>query len=100
VAKVVWTEQAYEDLEAIFEYISHDSLKYAQLLIEKILMSVKRLEIFPESGRIVSELNEKHIRELIVGNYRIIYRTKHECVEILTVRHSATKLNLSNIQSN
>ena len=39
MAKVVWTEQAYDDLEAIFEYISHDSVKYAQLLIEKILIN-------------------------------------------------------------
>lgn len=95
MAKVVWTEQAYEDLEAIFEYISHDSVKYAQLLIEKILISVKRLELFPESGRIVPERNEKHIREVIVGNYRIIYRLRSDWVELLMVRHGASRLDIS-----
>jgi addiction module RelE/StbE family toxin len=97
LVKVIWTEQAYEDLEAIFEYISRDSIKYAQLLIEKILTSVKRLELFPESGRIVPECNKKHIRELIVGSYRVIYRTRYECVDILTIRHGATRIDLSHI---
>jgi toxin ParE1/3/4 len=100
LAKIVWTDQAYEDLETIFEYISHDSVRYAQLLIEKILMAVRRLELFPESGRIVPERNEKHIREVIVGSYRIIYRVRRECVDILTVRHGATRIDFSGIERN
>jgi toxin ParE1/3/4 len=97
VAKVVWTKQAYEDLEAIFEYISHDSVKYAQLLVEKILMAVKQIELFPESGRVVPERNEKHIREVIVGSYRIIYRVRSDYVELLMVHHGASRLDLTEV---
>jgi len=33
------------------------------------------------------------IREVILGNYRIVYRTKQEFVEILTIYHGARLLN-------
>ncbi len=95
MAKIVWTEQAYEDLEAIFRYIRRDSERYARLFAEKILSSVKRLELMPESGRIVPEINKKYIRELIIGNYRIIYRTTKNQVAILTIRHGARLFTLS-----
>ncbi len=32
---VIWSEIANEDLEAISEYISHDSIAYAERVIEK-----------------------------------------------------------------
>ncbi len=97
MAQVVWTEQAYEDLEAIFNYIRHDSLKYAQLLAEKILLAIKRLERFPKSGRIVPERDEHTIREILVGSYRVVYRTRDEAVEILMIRHSAARMDVGGL---
>jgi len=48
------------------------------------------LKTLPESGRVVPELGISQIRELIEGNYRIVYRLlSKELVEILTVHHSA-----------
>lgn len=44
----------------------------------KVFEAVDRLELFPESGRVVPELNRKEIREVIIGNYRIIYRIREE----------------------
>jgi len=95
MVKIVWTEQAYEDLKAIFGYIRRDSERLARLSVEKILTAVKRLEFMPESGRIVPEIDKKHIRELIVGKYRIIYRNTEKCVDILTIRHGARLFTLS-----
>jgi len=95
MVKIVWTEQAYEDLEAIFRYIRRDSEKYARLFAEKILSSVKRLEFMPESGRLVPEIDKKHIREMISGKYRIIYRTTENRIDILTIRHGARLFTLS-----
>ena len=48
-----------------------------------------RLIDFPQSGRIVPEIGDRSIREIILGNYRIIYRLRSEAVEILTVHHGA-----------
>ena len=35
--------------------------------------AVKRLEIFPRSGRIVPEIGQEDIREILFGSYRIVY---------------------------
>ena len=49
----------------------------------------------PELGRIVPELELENIRELIEGNYRIIYRkSEKQIIEILTIHHSARDFNV------
>ncbi len=65
----------------------------------KVFEAVDRVELFPESGRIVPELKRKEIREIILGNYRIIYRIKGELVEILTVYHSSRLLDVNEIKN-
>ena len=99
MAKIKWTPQSLDDVEAITNFIVRDSTYYAGIFTIKVFESVERLELFPESGRIVPELNHKEIREIILGNYRIIYRVKEEIVEILTVYHSARLLEIENIEN-
>lgn len=89
---VCWTDSAVADLERIQSYIAADSNAYAQALMLEILTAVDRLESFPESGRIVPEINHTKVRELIVGNYRIIYELKSRKIYILTVVHGARLL--------
>jgi toxin ParE1/3/4 len=71
---IAWSKLAYNDIDQIYEYISKDSSFYARKTIEKIIRQVESLDKFPESGRIVPEFDNKVIRELIEGNYRIVYR--------------------------
>jgi addiction module RelE/StbE family toxin len=90
MVKIVWTNYAYRDLKDIFDYISKDSKKYALLQIDRIKKKVKILYKNPKSGRIVPEINHNNIRELIEGNYRIIYLIKStERIDILSIFHSA-----------
>ena len=92
MAQVRWTPQAADDLDAIAEFIARDSPHFASLFVADILQTVERLIDFPESGRIVPEIGNKSIREVILGSYRIIYRRHNEAVEILTVYHGARLL--------
>lgn len=86
---VVWTDQALEDLDSICLYIARDAPRVAQLFAGRVFDAVDRLEMFPESGRIVPEIGDPNLREVIFGNYRILYRFRKEIVEILTVHHGA-----------
>lgn len=86
--KVVWTEQAYEDINSICEYISKDSRFYAYSFAEKVMEAGDSLSKLSNRGRIVPELSIDSIRELFVFEYRIIYRVKKDLVEILTVIHA------------
>ncbi len=92
MADVRWTPQASDDLESIARFISRDSPRYAQLIVIDIVGAIDRLSTFPQSGRIVPERNDPALREIIQGQYRIVYRTKPDLVEILTVHHGARLL--------
>lgn len=59
------TEKALSDLAAIGEFIARDSEKYAKATIRNIFETFKYVENFPELGRIVPEINNKSIREVI-----------------------------------
>ena len=92
MVKVIWTEYAIEDLRLIHEYISKDSKRYADRFIEKLFERVDQLESFPKSGRVVPEFNSDSIRELIEGNYRVVYKISSSQVAIIRVHHAARQL--------
>ena len=93
MVKIKWSNNAIQDLLDISEYIARDSLKYAKKTTQSIFTSAKILKGNPKSGRIVPELSNSNIRELVRGNYRIIYLVKtDDSIDILTVHHSAREL--------
>ncbi len=65
MTKLRWTTQAVEDVEAIRKFIANDSDAYADLVVARLLEAVGRLELFPRSGRIVPELADPQLREII-----------------------------------
>ncbi len=92
MVKLIWTEFALDDLKLIHEYISLDSKQYADRFIEKIIIRVDQLYNFPTSGRKVPEFNLESIRELIEGNYRIIYKITSTQISIVRIHHAARQL--------
>jgi len=91
--KVVWTERALKDLKNIGEFISKDSLHYARLTLENLINLDSLIAENPKMGRIVPEIHNKDIREIIKGNYRIIYQIrKNRSIYILTVFHTSRLL--------
>ncbi|MCL6446807.1 MAG: type II toxin-antitoxin system RelE/ParE family toxin [Armatimonadetes bacterium] len=92
MAQITWTKQALDDLDTICLYIANDSPRFAELFAFKVFQAVERLADFPFSGRVVPEIEQENIREIVMGNYRIIYRASYEEVEVLTVYHSARLL--------
>jgi addiction module RelE/StbE family toxin len=95
MVKLIWTDQAINDLGDIGNYIAENSEKYAKLTVKKLFERPEILKTFPQAGRIVPEKNEENLRELIEGNYRIIYEiVSSDQINILTVYHSARDLKL------
>lgn len=92
MVEVRWTLQASDDLNSIARFISKDSPQYARLFVTDVLQAVERLSEFPGSGRIVPELGDPVIREVILGNYRLVYRFKRKLIEVLTLYHGARLL--------
>jgi toxin ParE1/3/4 len=89
VTALRWTEQAVQDLEAIRDFIERDSPRYGRLVVERLVDATDRIEVFPMSGRMVPEVGRTDVRELIVGDYRIVYRLEGELAVLLTVYRSS-----------
>ncbi len=93
MVQVKWTKLAIEDLKGIYDYISRDSVKFAKIEIIKLKIRTNILKRHPFAGKAVPEMNNDIFRELIEGNYRIIYKIIDvEKIHILTIHHSARDL--------
>lgn len=90
MVKVVWTDSAIKDLDDIGEYISKDSVRYAEITVLKLFESVNILENNPRIGVIVQEFDNENIRQIIEGSYRIVYYIIDDYrIDILTVHNCA-----------
>ena len=78
---------ALDRVVEIGAYIYAENPTAAEEWIRKIFERVKQLSAFPSSGRHVPERPRPDTKELIWGNYRIIYRFNAREVSVLTVRH-------------
>lgn len=86
---LIWTRRAIEDVQSIKQFIAQDSPHYAELITQRLIASVERLPALPQSGRIVPEIDDPAVREVIQGSYRIVYRLIHEEIHVVTVHHAA-----------
>ena len=95
MVKIVWSPNSLKDLNQIFEYIARDSIDYAKQVISGISDAKNRLKKFPRSGRIVPELNQQNIREIIYSSYRIIFQIHSDLIiMILTIVHCSRNLRI------
>jgi toxin ParE1/3/4 len=97
--KIVWSPLAVDRVSEIAEYIAQDKPSAAENWINIVFSKVEQLKSSPEIGRIVPEIRNKQFRELIYGNYRIIYRIEKKQVSILTIRHGKQILPIQEIMA-
>ena len=86
---VVWTPGARTDLDEIAAYIASDSPPAALVLLEEIFEKAESLGTLSERGRIVPELADPHVRELLLHKYRLFYEIHEKEVVVLGVLHGA-----------
>ncbi|MEN8251557.1 MAG: type II toxin-antitoxin system RelE/ParE family toxin [Bacteroidota bacterium] len=96
---IIWSPLAVEQVRDIASYIALDKPSVAVQWAEKIFNSVERLSDFPDSGRIVPEIKRNEIREIVQGNYRVIYKAKPTEILILVVKSYRQKLKEDEIKA-
>jgi len=89
--QVILSPSARRDIKGIVHYISYDAPIRAEQFGLLLISKTKILSSFPELGRVVPEFNDPSIREIVVRNYRVIYRVDHarEVVEVIRYWHGA-----------
>lgn len=86
--RLVWARYAISDRENIFTYIETQNPKAAVRVDQKIVLAVRRLVDFPESGR-PGKIPDT--RELIISNtpYIAAYVVYEDRIRILRILHGA-----------
>ncbi|MBY9007832.1 MAG: type II toxin-antitoxin system RelE/ParE family toxin [Candidatus Lokiarchaeota archaeon] len=97
MVKIEWSPVAQNDLNEVIDYIAKDSLEYALTFYEQVREKVQNLIQFPKIGRKIPELDDPAIRELILRNYRIIYRIHKSNIEIVRIIHGSRILDYDKI---
>lgn len=92
MAEVIWTEPALQELDALAEYIALDNPAAASHLVQDVFEKTKRLEDFPQSGRVPPELPNSVYRELVVPPCRIFYREEQKWILVLYVMREERQL--------
>lgn len=91
--RLIWSPLATQNAHALASFIAQDKPVAAIKWLEDLFERVELLQVLPESGRIVPEIGISSIREIIFGQYRVIYQLAGEQIMILTVRHGKQLLN-------
>jgi len=97
--RIIWSPLAVDRASEIADYIAQDKPSAAEKWIDTVFSKVEQLKSSPEIGRIVPEINDSQFRELIYGNYRIIYRIETKQISILTIRHGRQILPINEIKA-
>ena len=93
MVEIRWTLQSLEDIENIAQFISRESERFARIQVERFFQAEEIISEHPKAGRIVPEIGNNGVREIILGNYRLIYYIINDIrIDVLTIHHSKREL--------
>lgn len=87
--RVRFTTTGRAQFLAALSYIRRDNPLAAARFRQRAEQALRRLEQFPESGRILPEFPDLPYREVIVSPYRFFYRVTDQVAWIVAVWHGA-----------
>jgi plasmid stabilization system protein ParE len=88
MATLTWTREAETWLLDIFAYIAQDNPEAATRVVEGIYERTQVLSEFPQVGHRYQSMEDREVRILLYGHYRIAYLIKSEQdIDILGVFH-------------
>ncbi|HAW78259.1 MAG TPA: plasmid stabilization protein [Balneola sp.] len=87
--EIIFTDRFLSRVEECTDYFALDHIPTAIKWAEEIDDHCEQLRSQPDSGRIVPEFNRDEIKELIHGNYRLVYEIKPDRIYMLTIWHTS-----------
>jgi len=90
--KIIWAREAVNDIVSIAEFIEKDSYFYASEFTSHIFEKALSLNILSNRGRIVPEILDENLREIFIGEYRLIYKIIGKTINIVAVVHGRRDL--------
>jgi toxin ParE1/3/4 len=90
--RIRWSPRAQRQLLELGEHIARDDPDTAARWVAKLQDRVDGLAQMPLTGRSVPEIPRGNVREVIVGNYRVVYRVGKRVLEVLAVLEGHMRL--------
>jgi plasmid stabilization system protein ParE len=90
--QVVWASRARSDARLALDYIHKDSPEAAKRLASALVTAARSLAELSERGRIVPELGDPAVRELLLSRFRVVYEVFPDRVAIVRVIHASRDL--------
>jgi toxin ParE1/3/4 len=87
--RVIWAESARNALDEVIAHIAQESSDDAVRVLTRALDTAASLSTFADRGRMVREIGESTLRELLVYDYRLLYRVREDRVVIRAFLHGA-----------
>lgn len=101
MVQIIWSEKSKNDLKDIYDFIAKNSKYYAAKTVTTLKNRTTILKTYKEIGKIVPEFEMETIRELIEGNYRIVYQiADSNRVEIVSVFHASRDMKNAKLMDN
>ena len=91
--KVIWTDEAIDDLRQLVAYISTDNPTAAVKLGETVIQKSMLLSMHPRFGKIFRKLGNDDVREMTIPPYRLIYEVDDANLQVLVrmLHHGARR---------
>lgn len=83
--KLIWSQRSRRDLVKIGRYISQDNREAAKHWVKRLRNRAQQAAEYPYSGRMLPESFQSEVREILLGNYRIIYRIENDFIVVMTI---------------
>ena len=90
--EIIFTDRFLDRVEECTDYIVLDHVPTTIEWARGVFEQCQKLSDQPESGRIVPEFRRPEIREIIHGNYRLVYELKTNQIDMLTIWHTRQML--------
>lgn len=89
--KVILTPQSMDDLQAAVTFIAQDNPERARTFGNELIDRALSIANLPGRGRVVPEIGDQTVREIVHHSYRIIYEIfpGEEAVYVLRFWHGA-----------
>lgn len=90
---ISWTEPAWADLEQAAAYLGRTSARGGSDLLAEVVRAAQSLAELSERGARIGGIGlPDDLRQLLVGQYRMIYRSTAERVYIVAFIHGSRDL--------
>jgi plasmid stabilization system protein ParE len=90
MATINWTDESLYWLDEIYEFIAKDNPQAAFRTVDGIYERTQILQTFPEIGHIYENPDNRNIRILLYGHFRIAYLIRPDnVIDILGIFHGS-----------